>query len=109
MKRAGQDPAERWIGAGASHCGAVPDCEHGLSARTLASQLDVIESVSALHSLPTIAAAMGAASGAFSYLNGGGPLVVLLSVLSACAGQAARSWLARRRVNQYVIAAICAV
>jgi uncharacterized membrane protein YjjP (DUF1212 family) len=81
----------------------------GVSTRTLASRLDVIESEAPLHSVRTITAAMGVASGAFSYLNGASPLVVFLSLLSASIGQATRSWLARRRINQYAIATICAV
>jgi uncharacterized membrane protein YjjB (DUF3815 family) len=81
----------------------------GVSPQTVAARLDAIEREPPIHSLALIVGAVGAASGAFSYLNGGGPLVILASVIGGSIGQTARLLLLRRRLNQYAVAAVCAV
>lgn len=83
--------------------------ERGVSARMVAARLDAIEAEPPLYSLGLTAAAVGAASGAFSYLNGGGPLQVLASAIGGGIGQGLRSLLFRRRLNQYAVTAACAV
>ena len=55
--------------------------ESGVSARSVAAGLDVIEAEPPLHSLALVAATVGVASGAFSYIDGGGPLEVLASLI----------------------------
>jgi uncharacterized membrane protein YjjP (DUF1212 family) len=83
--------------------------EAGVSARAVGARLAAIEAEPPIHSLALVAVAMGGASGAFSYLNGGGPSELLASVIAGGIGQAARSLLFRRRLNQYAVTAVCAV
>lgn len=49
------------------------------------------------------------ASGAFSYLNGGGIVEMVAAVVGGGIGQFLRSLLLRRRLNQYAVTALCAV
>ena len=56
-----------------------------------------------------IAAAVGVASGAFAFLNGCGALEMSAAAISGGIGQWSRSWLSRRKLNQYGVAAVCAV
>lgn len=81
----------------------------GLTAQALARDLDAIEKVGPLHALPTVAIAIGLASGAFSYLNGGDLLATGAAMIAGATGQAARALLFRRSLNQYVVTAFCAV
>lgn len=101
------------IGINAWRIGALEHlartAEPGVSPAAVAARLDTIEAAPPLHSVALTAAAVGAASGAFSYLNGGGPMELLASLIGGGVGQWLRSLLFRRRVNQYAVTAFCAV
>ncbi len=81
----------------------------GVTAFELARQLAAIEAEPPLYSIVQTAAAVGVASGAFSYLNGGSALEVLAAVAGGGTGQWLRSVLFARRLNQYAVTALCAV
>ena len=81
----------------------------GLTPRTLAEKLDAIEAAPPLRSIATVAIAIGLASGAFSFLNGGDTLGTAMAVVAGGFGQALRALLFRRRRNQYAVTALSAV
>ncbi|MDP2376082.1 threonine/serine exporter ThrE family protein [Reyranella sp.] len=83
--------------------------EAGLTARRLAEELDAIEAVPALRSIATVAVAIGLASGAFSYLNGGDMLGTVMAVVAGGLGQSLRALLLRHRGNQYAVTALVTV
>ncbi|MFI5019496.1 MAG: threonine/serine exporter ThrE family protein [Dongiales bacterium] len=101
------------IGINAWRIGAVEKlalvAEAGISPAGLSARLDAIEAVPGIHSLLTTALGVAAASGAFSYVNGGGPVEVLGSMVAGGIGQTLRSLMLRRHLNQYAVTAICAV
>ena len=80
-----------------------------LAPKDLAADLDAIEAVPPIHSIITVGAAMGLASGAFSYLNGGDMLGTGAAIAAGGLGQAARMLLFRRRLNQYAVTTLCAI
>src|ERR1700730_1905047 len=80
-----------------------------LAPKELAADLDAIEAVPPIHSIITVAAAMGLASGAFSYLNGGDMLGTGAAIAAGGLGQAARMLLFRRHLNQYAVTTLCAI
>jgi uncharacterized membrane protein YjjP (DUF1212 family) len=80
-----------------------------LAPKDLAIDLDAIEAVPPIHSIITVAAAMGLASGAFSYLNGGDMLGTGAAIAAGGLGQAARMLLFRRHLNQYAVTTLCAI
>jgi uncharacterized membrane protein YjjP (DUF1212 family) len=81
----------------------------GFTARTLTEELDAIEAAPPLRSIATVAIAIGLASGAFSFLNGGDALGTAMAVVAGGFGQALRALLFRRRRNQYAVTALSAV
>ena len=81
----------------------------GLSAGFLSDALDAIETAPPLHSILTVALAIGLASGSFSYLNGGDSLGTVAAALAGAAGQALRALQFRRRRNQFAVTALCAM
>jgi len=81
----------------------------GLTPHQLAAELDAIEAAPPLSSIATVAIAIGLASGAFSYLNGGDMLGTAVAVAAGAAGQALRALLFRSHRNQYAVTALCAV
>ena len=81
----------------------------GLTPDALGQALDRIERGSPLHALPTVAIAIGLASGAFSYLNGGDLLATGAAVVAGAVGQAGRGLMFRHQLNQYAVTAVCAV
>jgi uncharacterized membrane protein YjjP (DUF1212 family) len=81
----------------------------GMTPTELAAKLAVIEAEPPLYSMVQTVAAVGAASGAFSYLNGGDTVEVIAAVVGGGAGQWLRSLLFRRRFNQYAVTALCAL
>jgi uncharacterized membrane protein YjjB (DUF3815 family) len=97
----------------AARIGALED----LAARTqpesapkaIASSLAKIESTPPLYRTSWIAAAVGPACGGFAFLNGCGLPEVIAASLGGGIGQWARLLLARRRLNQHFVAALCAV
>jgi uncharacterized membrane protein YjjP (DUF1212 family) len=101
------------IGINAFRIGALEAlaraAEPGATAGAIGARLDVIERARPLHPLLLTAVAVGAASGAFSYLNDGGPIEILASALAGTVGQALRSALLGRRINQYATTALAAI
>ena len=83
------------------------DSRPGLTPAALATQLDAIEATGGLRSVLVVSMAVGVASGAFGYLNGGGLVAMLAAVLAGGVGQALRMLLFRRHLNQYVVTAVC--
>jgi len=83
--------------------------QSGLTPQALSRSLDAIEGAPPLHSIATVAIAIGLASGAFSYLNGGDMLGTAAAMVAGAAGQAARALLFRHRLNQYAVTAFCAL
>ena len=81
----------------------------GLTPITLAAKLDVIEATPPLNSIFTVALAVGLASGAFSYLNGGDLLGTAAAIAAGSLGQGTRMLMFRRRLNQYAVTALCAI
>lgn len=80
-----------------------------LTPDALARELDAIEAVPALRSIATVAIAIGLASGAFSYLNGGDTLGTAMAVVAGGFGQSLRALLLRHRGNQYAVTALVTV
>ncbi len=80
-----------------------------LSTRWLAARLAAIESAPPRYSVAQTAVAIGAACGAFAFLNGGAGPEVAACVVGGGIGQGLRSLLLRRRFNQYVVAALSAL
>jgi uncharacterized membrane protein YjjP (DUF1212 family) len=80
----------------------------GISATTLASQLDAIEGVAPQHPVLVVAVAVGFASACFSYLNGGNLAGILATFVAGGAGQLLRSALLGRHFNQFAVTAVCA-
>ncbi len=81
----------------------------GIAAGELEARLATIAAEPPLCSIGLTAAAVAVASGAFSYLNGGGPLEVVAAAVGGGVGQWLRSLLFRRRLNQFAVTAVCAV
>jgi uncharacterized membrane protein YjjP (DUF1212 family) len=100
-------------GIDASRLGALEHLarttQPGMTPRQLAAKLAAIEAEPPLYSIVQIAAAVGAAAGAFAYLNGGDTLEVVAAVAGGGVGQWLRSLLLRRRLSQYLVTALCAL
>lgn len=75
----------------------------------IAARLAQIESTSHRYSHAQIAAAIGVASGGFAFLNGAGAPEMLAAAIGGGIGHWLRSWLSRRALNQYGVAALSAV
>ena len=101
------------LGINASRLGLLEhlarDARPGLTAAELAAKLKAIEAEPPFYSLAVTAAAVGAASGAFSFLNSGGPSEIVAAFVGGAVGQSLRSLLFRYRFNQYAVTALCAV
>jgi len=99
-------------GINAWRIGALEHLAHtakpGITPRELADKLDAIEAAPPLYSITQTVVAIGAASGAFAFLNGGAWLEVAAAAVGGGIGQGLRSLLFRRRFNQYAVAALCA-
>jgi len=83
--------------------------EPGLAPSKIAARLDEVESAPPLYSHALLAVAIGAASGGFAFLNGTPPLEMTAAAIGGGIGQSVRSWLARRHLNQFGVAALCAI
>jgi uncharacterized membrane protein YjjP (DUF1212 family) len=81
----------------------------GPAPREIAARLAGIESAPPRYSDAQIAAAIGVASGGFAFLNGAAALEMIAAGIGGGIGQWSRSWLSRRQLNQYGIAALTAV
>jgi uncharacterized membrane protein YjjP (DUF1212 family) len=80
-----------------------------LAPREIAARLSEIESTAPRYSSVLIAAAVGAASGGFAFLNGAAVPELIAATIGGGVGQCLRSWLSRRQVNHYSAAALSAV
>ncbi len=87
----------------------VKTIEPGRTPRTIRAKLAEIEAAPPFYSHIQIAAAVGLASGSFAFLNGCSTLEMIAAGIGGGIGQGSRSWLSRYRLNQYGVAAICAV
>jgi len=81
----------------------------GLSPAMLGGRLDAIEAAPAQYSIAAVAVAVGLASGAFSFLNGGNLVGVLAAFVAGGIGQLLRSLLLGRHFNQFAVTAFCAM
>jgi len=81
----------------------------GITSREFASKLTAIESKPARYSIVQTAGAVGIACGAFAFLNGSTWAEVAACMIGAGVGQGLRSFLQRRRFNQYAITALSAL
>ena len=72
-------------------------------------RLDAIEAAGPLHAGVVVALAVGLASRAFAWLNGGNLAAVLAAFVAGALGQALRLQLLQRHLNQYVVTALCGV
>jgi uncharacterized membrane protein YjjP (DUF1212 family) len=71
--------------------------------------LDVIERAPPLHTNAMVALAVGMASAAFAWLNGGNLAAIVAAAIAGALGQALRSQLLHRHLNQYAVTAHCAI
>jgi uncharacterized membrane protein YjjP (DUF1212 family) len=81
----------------------------GLAPAMLGAKLDAIAAASPQHSIAVIAVAVGLASSAFAFLNGGNLVGVLATFVAGGGGQLLRSLLLGRHFNQYAVTAVCAM
>jgi uncharacterized membrane protein YjjP (DUF1212 family) len=80
-----------------------------MNSRELAAELATIESAPPRYSIAQISIAVGAACGAFAFLNGESWVEVTACSIGGVVGQGLKSLLMRRRFNQYAVTALCAV
>jgi len=80
-----------------------------LAPAALCAWLDSIEAVAPLHDAAVVAIAVGLASAAFAWLNGGNLAELLAAFLAGGLGQSLRLALLRRHLNQYAVTALCAL
>ena len=80
-----------------------------MNSRELAAKLATIETAPPRFSIAQTSMAVGAACGAFAYLNGEPSVEVVACSIGGVVGQALKSFLIRRRFNQYAVTAICAM
>jgi uncharacterized membrane protein YjjP (DUF1212 family) len=79
------------------------------NSREFAAKLARIETAPPRYSIAQISIAIGAACGAFAFLNGESWVEVTACSIGGVVGQALKSFLIRRRFNQYAVTALCAV
>jgi len=82
---------------------------HEPAPRAVAARLADIEAAPHLYPGLLIVAAVGMASAGFAFLNGAGAPELVAAAIAGAIGQWSRSWLSGRRLNQYAVAALCAV
>ena len=82
---------------------------YDMPASEFGAQLDPIEKAPPRYTVPQIAAAVGAACGAFAFLNGGPWVEIAACSIGGGVGQGLKSFLSRRRFNEYAVTALCAV
>ena len=85
------------------------DARPGLSAAELRARLKAITVKPPVFPIAVTAIAVGVASGAFSYLNNGGPYEIAAAFVGGGVGQLLRSLLFRRHLNQFAVTAVCAI
>jgi uncharacterized membrane protein YjjP (DUF1212 family) len=77
--------------------------------RELAAKLATIESAPPRYSIAQTSMAVGAACGAFAFLNGESWVEVAACSIGGGVAQVLKSFLIHRRFNQYVVTAVCAM
>jgi uncharacterized membrane protein YjjP (DUF1212 family) len=80
-----------------------------MNSREFAAKLATIESAPPRYSIAQTSMAVGAACGAFAFLNGGSWIEVAACLIGGGVGQGVKSFLIRRRFNQYAVTALCAM
>jgi len=80
-----------------------------MNSRELAAKLARIETAPPRYSIAQTSIAVGAACGAFAFLNGESWIEVTACSIGGVVGQALKSFLIHRRFNQYAVTALCAV
>jgi uncharacterized membrane protein YjjP (DUF1212 family) len=80
-----------------------------MNSREFAAKLATIEGARPRYSIAQTSLAVGAACGAFAFLNGESWVEVAACSIGGVAGQGLKSFLIRRRFNQYAVTALCAV
>jgi uncharacterized membrane protein YjjP (DUF1212 family) len=80
-----------------------------MNSREFAAELAMIETAPPRYSIAQITLAIGAACGAFAFLNGASWIEVAACSIGGGVGQGLKSFLIHRRINQYGITALCAV
>ena len=80
-----------------------------MNSREFAAKLATIESAPQRYSIAQISIAVGAACAAFAFLNGEPWAEVAACSIGGFVGQGLKSFLTRRRFNQYAVTAVCAV
>jgi uncharacterized membrane protein YjjP (DUF1212 family) len=80
-----------------------------MNSREFSAKLAAIETAPRRYSIAQTAAAVGAACGAFAFLNGGVWPDVAACAIGGGIGQGLRSFLHRRRFNQYAVTALTAL
>ena len=80
-----------------------------MNSREFAAKLATIENASPRYSIFQTAAAVGAACGAFAFLNGASWVEIAACSIGGGVGQGLKSFLIGRRINQYVVTALCAL
>jgi uncharacterized membrane protein YjjP (DUF1212 family) len=81
----------------------------GMNSREFAAKIATIESAPPRYSIAQTSMAVSAACGAFAFLNGAWGIEVAACSIGGGVGQGLKSFLIRRRFNQYAITALCAV
>jgi uncharacterized membrane protein YjjP (DUF1212 family) len=87
----------------------VKTTESGSAPLTVTAKLAEIDAAPPFFSSIQVAAAVGVASGAFAFLNGSDALEMIAAAISGGIGQWSRALLSRQKLNQYGVAAVCAV
>ena len=80
-----------------------------MNSREFAAKLATIECAPPRYSIAQTSMAVGAACGAFAFLNGESWVEVAACSIGGVVGQGLKSFLIRRRFNQYAVTALCAV
>jgi len=79
-----------------------------MNSREFAAELAMIETAPPRYSIAQTTLAIGAACGAFAFLNGASWIEVAACSIGGGVGQGLKSFLIHRRINQYGITALCA-
>lgn len=80
-----------------------------MNSHEFAAKLAAIETAPRRYSLAQTAAAVGVACGGFAFLNGGAWVEIAACLIGGGVGQGLRSFLIRRRFNQYAVTVLCAI
>ena len=101
------------LGINAARLGAlerlVRDCPASFGPADLSVRLEQVEKETPQHPIAIVALGVGMASASFAWLNDGNALEMLAAFGAGFGGQALRSPMLGRRLNQYVVAAVCGV